>query len=317
MTEVIDIRVSSHDTPGEQIRLRECLPDPSAQRQAPPVLFVHGATYPGAMFDTPGASWLQTMAANGRAAYAIDIRGYGGSTRRACMDEPPMAVPAFSHAESAAADIVDAVAAILSRRQTGQLDIVGWSWGTLTSGLYASHKPAALRRLVLLAPVYAAHNAHWLAQLADPVDPARMREVGAYRTQRLADIDARWAGQIVAEEPAAWRDETLMQAWFDLMQADEPGDVIRAPNGVLEDLWDVFNGRPRYDAGAIEVPTLVIRGSDDPESTREDALGLFATLASEHKLYSEVGRATHFLPLEHRRHALHAQVAAFLDTVCP
>lgn len=317
MSETTDIRVSSRETPGEQIRLRECLPSASAERQAPPVLFVHGATYPGAMFDTPGASWLQTMADAGRAAYAIDIRGYGGSTRPACMDGPPMAEPAFAQAESAAADIADAVAAILSRRQTDQLDIVGWSWGTLTSGLYTSQAPDSVRRLVLLAPVYAAHNPHWLAQLADPDDSSRMRQVGAYRSQTQADVDARWASQIKADQPSAWRDEALMQAWVALMLADEPGDVVRAPNGVLEDLWEVFNGRPRYDASAIQVPTLVIRGSDDPESTREDALGLFETLGSEYKLYSEIGQATHFLPLEHRRHALHAQVAAFLDSVCP
>ena len=54
------------------------------------VVFVHGATYAGrAAFDPVGApeySWLAWAADAGRAAFAVDIRGYGRSERPPAMD---------------------------------------------------------------------------------------------------------------------------------------------------------------------------------------------------------------------------------------
>ena len=320
-----DFFVVSSQAAGEHIRVRqrvgERLASVADERTRAPVLFVHGATYPGVMFDVPGVSWMQAVAAQGRAAYALDVRGYGGSTRPDSMGQPAADGVPCCHAESAAGDIADVVAAIQARSGAEQVDIVGWSWGTLTSGLYASCQPAALRRLVLFAPVYGARNPHWLAQLAEPDNPDVMRAVGAWRSESRAQAGARWAAQIQADDPQTWRDAAVLDAWYDAMLADEPAsappDAVQAPNGVLEDLWAVFNGRARYNAGAINVPTLVIRGSCDPTATREDALGLLDSLGSAHKQYTEIGHATHFALLEHRRHALIDQVGAFLDAAWP
>ena len=56
------------------------------------VLFVHGATFPASStFDVelPGGSWMGHLAGRGYDVYALDIRGYGGSTRPASMSQPP------------------------------------------------------------------------------------------------------------------------------------------------------------------------------------------------------------------------------------
>jgi pimeloyl-ACP methyl ester carboxylesterase len=107
----------------------------------------------------------------------------------------------------------------------------------------------------------------------------------------------------------------VFQAWFEALLATEPegAAVLRAPNGVLVDLWEIFHARPLYDAGRIEVPTLVIRGSADGDSTQEDAFSLFEQLGSEDKQYMVIGNATHFLSLEKRAPMLIRQVQAFLE----
>jgi len=56
------------------------------------VLFVHGATYPlEAGFDLPlgGVSWMDFAAQRGWDVHAMDLRGYGRSTRPPEMDQPP------------------------------------------------------------------------------------------------------------------------------------------------------------------------------------------------------------------------------------
>jgi pimeloyl-ACP methyl ester carboxylesterase len=55
------------------------------------VLFVHGATYPSAYgFDLPfkDYSWMAYLAQQGFDAYAMDMTGYGRSTRPEHMNDP-------------------------------------------------------------------------------------------------------------------------------------------------------------------------------------------------------------------------------------
>jgi alpha-beta hydrolase superfamily lysophospholipase len=79
------------------------------------------------------------------------------------------------------------------------------------------------------------------------------------------------------------------------------------------DAFEIAKGNPIYDAIAIEVPTLVIRGDADTLSTHSDAFGLFEKLGSEDKLYIVVGGATHWLSLERKAPLLIQQMQAFLE----
>ncbi|RJS91162.1 alpha/beta fold hydrolase [Salinisphaera sp. Q1T1-3] len=307
------LTIDSTAAPGESIRLREATAVGRPGHAGRAVLFVHGATYPGVMFDVPGASWLARAVADGYDAYALDVRGYGGSYRPEAMDAPADTGEPFCRATDAVADIADAVAEIRRRAGVARVHLVGWSWGTMTSGRYAAGRPGTIERLVLFAPVYASANPQWQAALAEPGQPRCRRRLGAYRTETAGQAEARWLAQITAARPDAWRDPAIHDAWFAAMLSDEPGQAVRAPNGVMLDLWEAFSGRPVYDAGAIRVPTLVIRGSADTTATRTDGLALFGALAgAPHRQYVEIADASHFALLEHRRAALHAQVQAFL-----
>lgn len=186
-------------------------------------------------------------------------------------------------------------------------------------GLYASTLGSAkVDRLVLYAPVYAARNEGWLKILRSPDDPdAPNPELGACRLVTAADTRTRWD----AEMPVgvSWRDEALFQALVQSSLADDPDaagqrpPAFRAPNGTLLDLWEAFNDRPVYDAAAIRVPVLLVRGTQDPTSTRADALALSDALTSaNHRSCVEIANGTHFVSAERRAPAVFAAVNGFL-----
>ena len=317
-TSVSDHLVASSADPGARVSVRERLPagmDPAKLERA--VLFVHGATYPGATFDLElaGYDWMTQVADRGLAAYALDLRGYGRSTRPAAMSDPPEKNAPFSRAEDAVVDVGDAVEFIRCRTGADKVDLVGWSWGTVIVGSYAAAHAGRVEKLVLYAPVYSHQDPEDGAWLADPADPDRLKPLGAYRTVDFERASGRWADQIVPEDKTEWREDKVLQTWFDALLAAEPEGtkVVRAPNGVLVDLWEILHGRPLYDAGRIDVPTLVIRGGDDTKSTHDDAFGLFERLGAADKQYLVIGNATHFLSLEKRAPLLIRAVQAFLE----
>jgi pimeloyl-ACP methyl ester carboxylesterase len=139
------------------------------------VLFVHGATFPVAVAfdaDLPGGSWMQNIAERGFDVYAVDVRGYGGSTRPAAMDQEPSANPPFAVTRDAVHDVSAAVEFILKRRGVTRLDVIGWSWGTTTMATYAAENPAKVAKLVLFAPVWLTARA---LSIRAPTAPARAK----------------------------------------------------------------------------------------------------------------------------------------------
>ena len=301
-----------------KLHLRERLPagaDPAEIEEA--VLFVHGATFGGDTFDLEleGYDWMTQVAERGFAAYFVDLRGYGQSTRPAAMSDPPEKNEPFARAAEVVGDIGDAVDFILERTGADKVNLVGWSWGTVTTGMYTAGHNDKVDRLVFYAPIYAEEGPAWVARMAVPGDLEQMKDVGAYRTvnaEKAADI---WEEQIVPADKAEWREEEVFDTWFEALLTAEPegADVVRAPNGVLVDSWEIHHARPVYDASLIKVPTLVIRADADLESTHGDAFGLFEKLGAEEKLFVTIGGGTHFISLEKRAPLLIGQVQAFLE----
>ena len=315
----MSVAVEAHDIEagdGTRLRLWErSAPDPDRA-----VLFVHGATYASrAIFAPRGAadrSWLAAVADAGDAGFALDLRGYGDSERPPAMDEPPTAADPVVRAGTAAGDLRDAVNAVHERTDR-DVHLVGTSWGTMVSGRLLADDPSDIASATLHAPVY--RPTAELIEGFDLGDPPR-----AYRTVNRTEARSRWDEQFPGDDPTAYRggteasDPTFDAFWRTLVdsgQASEDGETIVAPNGTLLDLRDAAKGDPSYDPSAIDVPTLVIRGSLDPTSTRSDALLLFDALdvPSDEASYVEVGGGTHFIHLERRRHALYDAVRCFQD----
>lgn len=299
--------IPSSTEPGLTLTLRQ-------RGEGPPVLFVHGATFSGRIFDLPDArlNWLQVMADAGFSAYALDIRGYGLSQPARFPEARP-----YATGPEAMADIDDAVRWITARHGTAQLVLAGWSWGTLTTARYALGPGRdRVTGLCLYAPIFAEANAGWIDMLADPSDRSRLRPLGAFRRVDLSDTRLRWDAQLPAGAQG-WRDDAVMEALVAASVADDgsategPQPCFRVPNGTFEELWECFNGRPIYDPSGLDCPTLLIRGGQDPTSTRSDALALFDRLTMTDRDYVEINGGTHFLNAEARAGALFDAVTAF------
>lgn len=272
------------------------------------VVFVHGATF-GARpaFDTPGYSWLDDCAARGRAAYALDARGYGDSERPAEMDATPEEPPV--RAAAAADDLAVALARV--REDHGTVHLVGYSWGSMIAGV-ALERGSNVDSVTMYAPVYAP-DPERVAEFDPGDDPAPKRE--ATREETLA----RWDAHFGDAEPARYRDPDAFDAFWTALHEGQgvPGEepTIEAPNGTLVDLTEAAREGPIYDADAVSVPALVVRGSLDRTATRADGLALYDALGSDDREYAEVSGGSHFLALERRREVLFDRVAGFHERV--
>ena len=317
--------VASSVDPASRIYVAEKLPAgraPTSMARA--VLLVHGATYPGLSFDLPvaGYNWMEYLAARGMAAYALDVRGYGTSTRPPALAGPAADAAPVMRADDAVADILDAVDFIRRRTGLAKVSLVGWSWGTVTAGAFTARHGPMVEALVLYAPVYSLYLPDRLRafRLADPEDESRFNPaIGAYRTVTAAAIRSRWEAQIVPQDKDSWRDPLVADTWIaallasDAKSASFDPPALRAPNGVLVDVFEIFSGRPVYDAGRITVPALIIRGADDPTATDADAQGLLAALGSSIKKYVIIPDGSHFISLERNAPKLMEEVQRFLE----
>src|SRR3989442_13509912 len=105
------------DDAGVQVYVRNKHPE-NVTKFAPDriAIMMHGATYPATAFDLPlaGKSWVDYMGERGFDVYALDLPGYGRSTRPAAMDQPPtqsapvMRTPHAGQALGAGVDFVRA-----------------------------------------------------------------------------------------------------------------------------------------------------------------------------------------------------------------
>ncbi len=288
----------------------------------PPVLLVHGATLGASLFDLPrpGYSLMAWLANKGRAVYALDVRGFGNSLGGRTMDAEPDAGAPFSRAGDAVQDIGAALDFILAREHMDVADLIGFSWGTITSALYATKVPARIARLALYAPLYAEVNQLWLDRIADPESPTRLnRRIGAYRPITKKELTTRWDADLPTPNTDLYREVGIPDLVFEVFAGLDPRSgsfepaAFRCPAGPLADLMSVFNGRPLYDPHKLTMPTLLVRGSDDTTSTDTDARRLLAAVASPQKSYCVVTPGSHFLIIEKNRSELYQRLSEFLS----
>ena len=111
------------------------------------ILLVHGVTYSSHEFDIDyqDYSLVRLLARNGYGVWQLDLAGFGRSED---VEDGFTVDSAY-----AAEDIHAAAETIL--RETGQekIDVLGWSWGTVTVSRFAAAHPEMIDRLILYAPI--------------------------------------------------------------------------------------------------------------------------------------------------------------------
>src|SRR5713226_10603859 len=101
--------------------------------------------------------------------------------------------------------------------------------------------------------------------------------------------------------PAGWF-EQWAEATFatDPVGAKQTPPVLRAPNGVLQDLRTYWAaGKAQYDPANIRVPTLLIHAEWDADLPSDQAHAYFTKLANApYKRFIELGEGTHTIIME-------------------
>jgi pimeloyl-ACP methyl ester carboxylesterase len=280
---------------------------PGSER--PPVLFVHGATFPTALaagYRFDGVSWMDELAHQGFDVWGLDFLGYGDSDRYPEMHDAGDAHPPLGRAEIASVQIAAAVDHICATRRVSQVSLVAHSWGTIAAGRYAADHAEQLDRLVLFGPV---------ALRTGPAAPA---PAPAWHLVTVADQRDRFYGYVPDGEPPAIAPRYFAE-WGPAYLASDPSSGSRdpasvlVPNGPSADIDDAWSGHLPYDPARISAPTLIVRGAWETVTTDADARWLYDALRSALlKRDVKIDRGTHVMHLEASRRQLYREVAAFI-----
>lgn len=111
------------------------------------ILLVHGLTYSSHEFDVDyqDYSLVRFLCDNGYAVWRIDISGYGQSEK--------LHDGFTADSRYASEDICHAIDKILEITGAKNLDLLGWSWGTVTSSLAQQKQSEKIDKLILYAPI--------------------------------------------------------------------------------------------------------------------------------------------------------------------
>lgn len=257
-----------------------------ARRPASPrgaVLFVHGLTWsarPDFDLQVPGLqrSVLASFAAQGFAAYAVDLRGYGETPR----DSTGWLTP-----RRAAADVANVL--LWVGQQAPRLPppaLVGWSRGACVSMLTAEIRPTALSALVLFGFVF--DPADTFGDSAVPETP--QREKNTVENAVSDFITPEVTPTIVVK---SFADQALKA---DPIRIDLKGDA---------EYNDLKPDR-------VKVPTLVIFGEKDPGVLWGDAGKFFAALGTPDRQMIMIPGADHVAQLEDTHDRWVAAILGFL-----
>jgi pimeloyl-ACP methyl ester carboxylesterase len=276
------------------------------------LLLIHGATVPGYVaFDTDyeNVSLMRHLARIGWDTYALDLQGYGLSTRPLVMDDPA-AFPnskAPMHGEVTVRDVERVMDFIRDLRRVDKVHLLGWSTGAdLEAPLYTIRHPDKVARLVLFGVGYDDPTS-----MDDRKKQAAEEEAAKVLYSRPSSV-ARWAGLGTKEEfvvPGAFEAYRKAHLASD-PKSGELGGAVRWPAGRSV---DPALSKPFFDAAKIGVPTLVIRGDADTWATRESNQRLLDTLGSKVKAYVEIPNAGHFLHFEKTNKEFYRAVEDFLE----
>lgn len=204
------------------------------------ILLVHGVTYSSHEFDIDYGDYslVRFLARDGYGVWLLDIAGFGRSE----AVEDGFTVDS----DYAAEDICAAAEKI--RRETGQeqIDVLGWSWGTVTVSRFAARHPEMISQLILYAPILCGIGEY---EVPEPFHHNTW-EHAADDFQRRPD----GSFDDTAAEPA-------VREWF--CSGCWHYDGESSPNGGRRDLC-VDPSVLLIDLAQISTPTLVICGDHDP-----------------------------------------------------
>jgi pimeloyl-ACP methyl ester carboxylesterase len=270
------------------------------------VLFVHGAGTPAEVsFDVgyQDYSWMAYLARAGYDVFAMDMTGYGRSTRPDPMNDPcnlshdqqltfvpallaAPCTPSYPKQMTTIAsdwnDIDGVVDNILAMRHVQKVNLIAWSLGGPRAGGYAAQHADKVRRMVLLAPAYNRN--------ARPDPPATLPNNGTTMTSQSHDeFIANWDRQVGC--PAQYEPAAADAVWAAMLDSDPVGatwgtGVRRAPSVTS---W----GWTQAAVQGTKIPTLMVSGQHDKQVNPDNVRALYNDLGASQKVFVDLACSSH------------------------
>lgn len=204
------------------------------------IILVHGLTYSSHEFDInyKDYSLVRFLADKGYTVWRLDIAGYGQS------DKPDDGFVVDS--DYAADNIYYAVKEICEVTGKSKVDVLGWSWGTVTTSRFVANHPEIVSKLVLYAPIVSG-----IGESNVDIDYHKNsweNAVGDFQINSDGEIDEEKVEPAIVEYfgSSCWK-----------------YDGEGSPNGPRRDIC-VDKSLELIDMSKISVPTLIIYGDADP-----------------------------------------------------
>ena len=216
---------------------RICAEEPAPQKN---ILLIHGVTYSSHEFDIDyeDYSLVRKLAREGYQVWRLDIAGFGQS--ESVQDG------FIPDSDYAAEDIRAAVERISEETGQDRIDVLGWSWGTVTVSRFAAAHPEHVNKVILYAPI--------LCGLGE----SEVTEPFHHNTWEHAADDFQRTGDGKFDDEIT--DPVVRELWC---SSCWHYDRETSPNGGRRDIC-VDSSVQLIDLSAMTMPTLVICGSCDP-----------------------------------------------------
>lgn len=270
------------------------------------VLFIHGAGTPAEVaFDVPleEYSWMGYLARAGFDTFAMDVSGYGRSTRPAPMNDPcnlapaqqarfvPSVIaapcpPSYPHQLTTIASDWSEIGAVVdyirAARRVDKVSLVAWSLGGPRSAGFTAQHPDKIGRLVLLAPAYN----RGAAAAAPPTLPA---DGVPMNTQSHDEFTANWDRQVGC--PNQYEPRVSDAVWSAMLESDPVGatwgtGVRRAPQTTT---W----GWNAAMVAKTQTPALLVAAVHDKQVPPDRVRNLYDDLGSKQKVLIDLGCSSH------------------------
>ena len=292
--------------------------------QGPVVLLVHGrsaAAVPSFDLEYGDYSWMDYLADAGFDAFAVDLQGYGRSSRPVVMDDPcntssdnqakyliPNLLragcsPRYPHSFGSFAtdwDEIDTVVEFIRSLRglaTLKVHLVGWSRGGMRVIGYAALRPDKVERVVALAPT------RFPPAASVPTYPMNMTD--------KRDFFVDWDRQIDSEQCPQQVDPSIRQAlWNATIALDQLGSGWGASGVRRSPAFSAAGWMPDLP-GRVRAPTLVIRGALDDQAPEPATRALYDALGGP-KAYVTVSCGSHELVYEQQHRQLFQASADWL-----